>query len=294
MLSYEEFELELMEELAKRYPDAKIVKESRYKFNRVKKGIVIEGPGNIHPTIYPEEFYEAYQRLEDMELVIGSIDLAIEYEKVEGFKEIVKDWNQAKECIYPYIVNLDKNKLCMDCNEYVYKEKLDFAYGVYLELKDDKDGGLACVNVTKELLKLWNVSEDEVFAIAEKNAKYYVRPMKQVIAELMELDCSEIDVSEDNAMYVLSNNTKNRGAAGMFDLDLLSKTAEELQSNFFILPSSIHEIILLLDKSAPTEQMLKEMVEEINQTQVRVEEFLSDNIYYYSRETKDVVRVSMD
>ena len=294
MLSYEEFELELMEELAKHYPDAKIVKESRYKFNRVKKGIVIEGPGNIHPTIYPEEFYEAYQRLEDMELVIGSIDLAIEYEKVEGFKEIVKDWNQAKECIYPYIVNLDKNKSCMDCNEYVYKEKLDFSYGLYLELQDEKDGGLACVNVTKELLKLWNVSEDEVFEIAEKNAKYYVRPMKQVIAELMDLDCSEIDVSEDNAMYVLTNGTRNRGAAGMFDLELLSKTAEELQSNFFILPSSIHEIILLLEESAPTEQMLKEMVEEINQTQVRVEEFLSDNIYYYSRATKDVVRVSMD
>lgn len=294
MLNYNDFEAQLMEELAKRYPNAKIVKQSRYKFNRIKKGIVIEGPGNIHPTIYPEEFYEAYQSLEDMELVLGTIDFAIEYEKVEGFKEIVKNWKQAKECIYPYIVNLDKNKLCMDCNEYVYKEKLDFAYGLYLELQDEKDGGLACVNVTKELLKLWNVSEDEVFEIAEKNAKYFVIPMKQVIAELMDLDCSEIDVSDDNAMYVLTNETKNRGAAGMFDLDLLSKTAEELQTNLFILPSSIHEIILLLDESAPTEQMLKEMVEEINQTQVRVEEFLSDNIYYYSRETRDVSIVEFD
>ena len=114
MLSYEEFELELMKELAKCYPDAKIVKQSRYKFNRIKKGIVIEGPGNIHPTVYPEELYEAYQRLEDMELVIHSIDVAIECEKVEQFKTIVKDWGKARDYIDPNIVNRDKNKLCMD------------------------------------------------------------------------------------------------------------------------------------------------------------------------------------
>ena len=294
MLSYEEFELELIKALEERYPDTKIVKRSRYKFNRIKKGIVIEGPGNIHPTIYPEEFYEAYQRLEDMELVIGSIDIAIEYEKVEGFKDIVKDWNQAKECIYPYIVNLDKNKLCMDCNEYVYKEKLDFAYGLYLELQDEKDGGLACVNVNKELLKLWNVSEDEVFEIAEKNAKYSVKPMRQIIGEQKGKDFSEADCLENEAMYVVTNKTKNRGAAGIFDFDLLRKTAEELQSDFYILPSSLHEIILVLEKEAPSKQSLKEMVADVNQCLVKEEEFLSDNVYFYSKEENQVKIVEMD
>lgn len=294
MLSYEEFEIELMKELAKRYADAKIVKQSRYKFNKIKTGIVIEGPGNIHPTVYPEELYEAYQRFKDMELVIHSIDVAIECEKVEEFKTIIKDWEQAKEYIYPYIVNLDKNQLCMDCNEYVYREKLDFAHSIYLELPDDKDGGLACVNVTKDLLKLWNVSEDEVFEIAKKNAKYIVKPMKEVIAELMDLDCSELDISDDNVMYVLSNKTRNRGAAGLFDLELLNETAEDLQSDYYILPSSIHELIFVLEESIPTKEMLKEMVEEINQTQVKEEEFLSNNIYYYSREKNNVEIVSMD
>lgn len=294
MLSYEEFELELMKELTKRYPDANIVKKSRYKFNRIKKGIVIEGPGNIHPTVYPEELYEAYQRWEDMELVIHSIDVAVECEKVEEFKTIIKNWDKAKEYIYPYIVNLDKNQLCMDCNEYVYREQLDFAHSIYLELPDDKDGGLACVNVTKNLLELWNVSEDEVFDIAKKNAKYVVKPMKEVIAELLDVDCSELEISDDNAMYVLSNKTRNRGAAGLLDLELLNKTAEDLQSNYYILPSSIHELIFVLEESAPTKEILKEMVEEINQTQVKEEEFLSNNIYYYSRAKKDIVIVTMN
>ena len=295
MLSYEAFELEFIKALEKRYPEAKIVKQSLYKFNRIKKAIVIKVPGSVYPTIYPEELYESYQRMEDMEFILDSIDSAIEFDKVEEFKRIIKDWEQAREYVYPYIVNLDKNKWCMDCNEYVYKEKLDLAHGLYLELLDEKDGGRACVNVTKKLLKLWNVSEDEAFAVAEKNAKYYVRPMKQIIADLMDLACEEINVSEDNAMYVVRSETHSRAAAGLFDMELLKSTAEQFQMKaFYILPSSIFEIILISEEGAPQKEVLKEMVAEVNTTQVREEEFLSDNIYYYSIETDDVVIVSMD
>ena len=293
MLSYQEFELELIKGLEERFADAKIETQSIYKFNRIKKAIIIKVPGSVHPTVYPEELYESYQRMEDIEFILDSIDSAIEFDKVEEFKSIIKDWEQAREYVYPYIVNLDKNKWCMDCNEYVYKEKLDLAYGLYLELPDEKDGGRAYVNVTKKLLKLWNVSEDEAFAVADKNAKYYVRSMKQIIAELMDLACEEINVSEDNAMYVLSNKTKNRGAAGMFDLDLLSKTAEDVQSDFYILASSIHEVILVLEKDAPSKKTLLEVIGEGN-NQADEEDFLSNNLYFYNKEKNEVSIVEFD
>lgn len=292
MLSFEEFDFELMRALDEKYPDMKKKRKMRYRFNETKVGIVLEGPNGIEPIVYPDNLYEAYKEMEDMDLIMGIIESAIEYEKVNGFKNIVKDWNQAKEYIYPYIVNMEKNQLCMDYNGYVYKPKLDFAYGVYVELPDVD--GVACVNITKDMLHLWNVSEEELFEIAEKNAKYYVKPMKQVIAELLDKEITEIDVPEDDAMYVITNAMKNRGAAGLFDLDLLRKTAEELQSDFFILPSSMHEIILVLETSAPSKQMLKESVEDVNQCQVKEEEYLSDNVYYYSRESHEVSIVEFD
>ena len=286
MLSYEEFELELMKALEKRYPDAKFVRKPRYKFNGIKQGIEIVGQDDVVPIVYTDNLYDGYQRVEDMGLVLDSIDLALECEKMSKFKNIVKDWNQAKKHIYPYIVNMEKNQLCMDYNGYVYKQKLDFAYGVYVELPDDD--GIACVNITRDLLRLWNISEEEVFEIAEQNAKYDVKPMQQVIAELMDKDVSELDIPEDEVMYVVTNTTKNRGAAGLFDLDLLKRTAEELESNFFILPSSMHEIILVLASSAPSKEQLQESVVDVNKCQVNEDDYLSDNVYYYSREAHEV------
>lgn len=293
MLSYEEFEIEFEKELKNRYPEKEIIRRPQYKFNGIKHGLTIMGTGDIHPTVYPKDFYELYQEYEEIELVVDAVDSAIECEKVVDFKNILLDWSQVKEHIFPFIINLEKNESCLECNDYIFKKKLDFAYGVYVDLLDD-DGGHANVNITKSMLELWEVSEEEIFNVAARNAKYNVKPMKQVIAELTGLDCSEIDISEDNAMYVLSNETRNRGAAGILDLELLNNTAENLQSAFYILPSSIHELIFLLEEQAPSAETLKEMVKEINQTQVRQEEFLSDNIYYYSRETQDVSIVEFD
>ena len=292
MLSYEEFQLELIRLLEKRYPKANIVRTTQYKFNGVKQGIMIDMPGNIQPIVYPDNLYKGYKRLEDMDAILDNIELALELEKMNGFKNIVKDWNQAKQHIYPYILNMEQNQLCIQRHDYVYKRKLDFAYSVYVELADDD--GIACVNVTKDLLRLWKVSEEEAFEIAENNAKYYVKPMKRVIAEYIGKGYLEDGSLEREEMYVVTNATKNRGAAGMFDLHLLRQTAEELQSDFFVLPLSIHEVVLVLEKVSPSKEMLKEMMQQVNQCQMDEDEYLSDNVYYYSRDEQKVSIVEID
>lgn len=292
MLSYEEFQLELMKALEKRYPDAKIVRTTQYKFNGVQQGIIIDMPGNIQPIVYPDNLYKGYKRLEDMDAVLDSIELALEVEKMNEFREIVKDWNWAKQHIYPYILNMEQNQFCIQRHDYVHKRKLDFAYSVYVELADDD--GIACVNVTMDLLRLWKVSEEEVFKIAENNARYYAKPMKRVIAEYIGKGYLEDSSLENEELYVVTNATKNRGAAGMFDLYLLRQTADELQSDFYVLPLSIHEVVLVLEKASPSKEMLKEMMQQVNQCQMDEDEYLSDNVYYYSRVKNEVSIVEFD
>jgi hypothetical protein len=80
----------------------------------------------------------------------------------------------------------------------------------------------------------------------------------------------------------------------LFDFDFLGNVAEELESDFYILPSSLHEIILVLEQDAPAKELLKEMVEDVNQCQVSEEEFLSDNVYFYSREENQVKIVEVN
>ena len=293
MYTYEEFFEEFEKELGKRFPEAELIRKPQYKFNGIKHGLIIMGSGDVHPTVYPEDFYKLYQEYEEIELVVDAVEASLECDKIRGFKDVLLDWNKVKESVFPFIVNLKNNEACLECNDYVFQKKLDFAYGVFVELQDD-EGGHANVNITKGILRLWGVSEEEIFSIAEQNAKYEVKPMRQVIAELTGFDDSEIDISEDNMMYVLSSENRNRGAAGMFKLDLLNKMAERLQSDLYILPSSIHELILLPTEAAPDKEMLRSMIEEINDTQVASTELLSYNLYCYYRTTNDVAIVSMD
>ena len=65
--------------------------------------------------------------------------------------------------------------------------------------------------------------------------------------------------------------------------DLLERISNELRDDFYILPSSIHEVIILPRRYSPAPEELDQMIVEINETQVAVDEILSDHAYYYSR-----------
>lgn len=92
--------------------------------------------------------------------------------------------------------------------------------------------------------------------------------------------------------FVLTNNDKFYGAAGILRTDLLRQFAEEQGCDFYILPSSVHELILVPDKHDFTKTELRDMVKTVNEEQVAVEERLSDDVYYFSRYTGEVEVVS--
>ena len=295
MLTYEEFELELKKALEDKYPGARITRTTQYKFNKVKKGLQIEGiiNGTATPVVYPENLYEAYRYHEDMEFILDNLDFATDEGMINQVRAILRDYEQAKQYLYPYVINADKNRQCLECNDYIYEERLDLLRGVYMEVPDEH--GDACINITQELLKSWNVTQGEVFSVAMSNARYNARSMREVIAEITGVDISELNLPENNYMYVVRAENHKRGAAAIFDTDLLNRTAEKFgMTGFYILPSSIFEIILVPDEDSPEKELLRSLVEEVNSSQVEEHEYLSDTVYYYSREKNIVEIVSMD
>lgn len=94
------------------------------------------------------------------------------------------------------------------------------------------------------------------------------------------------------AMYVLSNHTRINGAACILYDGVLEKIAEMLECNLFILPSSVHEVILIPEKGDEDYERLSEMVREVNETQLSPEEVLADHAYYYSREMSALVEIA--
>ena len=107
------------------------------------------------------------------------------------------------------------------------------------------------------------------------------RGMNEVISEMMGMEAEEIGMPEEDKMYVLTNKNKSFGAAALLDKDMMHSITDRFGS-VFVLPSSIHETLIVLMEENMDVSYLRNMVHEVNETQVSVEDRLSENVYIYT------------
>lgn len=129
-------------------------------------------------------------------------------------------------------------------------------------------------NVIQTSFDLDNYSEEELEQSAEK-----------LLKDMLE------EQNYNNEMYVISNSKGINGASCLLYPEVIKSLSEELQSDLYILPSSIHEIILVRDNGNLDSNALKEMVSEVNNTQVPEEEVLSESVYFYSRQRDAITMI---
>lgn len=136
---------------------------------------------------------------------------------------------------------------------------------------------------------------DDLFEIAKKNTQQILpEKLYDMNDVLHELTDKRQHVSDDCCcevpypMFVLTNESNLFGAACIIYPNLLQHYASEAQTDFYILPSSIHEIILVPTLENSDYQELSEMVQEVNDTQLQDDEILSTHAYYYSRKENEI------
>jgi hypothetical protein len=208
---------------------------------------------------------------------------------------LVTDFSACKERICYKLVNADRNReLLADAPHIIVCD--DLAVLFYILVSNDGEG-TATITVRNNMTDLWGVEEDELFKIALLNTQRLFRGSVMSMASvMMDLLSDRMDdeysseffdmvVSEDMVpMYVCSNSQKVNGAGVILYKDLLKQFAEKTGSDFYILPSSIHETLLVPVSDQMEVEALRSMVREVNATQVAPEEVLSDNVYIYRRE----------
>lgn len=136
------------------------------------------------------------------------------------------------------------------------------------------------------------LTADEVMQIAKENTfgeDYQFRPMMEILTERMledglppEYVSDMLQLNEHECpMYVLTNKYSVNGATMMASKEVLDKIYMDLNENFYILPSSLHEVILIPEHYSDDVQMLRDIVCEVNNAVVEDRDRLSDNVYYY-------------
>ncbi len=264
---------------------------------------VLQDDNNISPTIYLNQYYEAYESGEiTLRCIVDDVLDTYERNKVNQSVDMrfFMNYERIKDRIIFKLIHAEKNEeLLKDIPHIRY---LDLAI-VFQCLISDEMFGNATIMIHNAHLKIWEITEEELYKKAIKNTpklqQYDIKTMRDVLCEMMrleELEGKEIidreeylrELRDATPMYVLSNRTRVQGASCILYPNILRDFATAIKSNFYILPSSIHEVILLPAQRDEDEDGLKNMVREVNETQVEREEVLSDSVYYYNRETGEL------
>lgn len=245
---------------------------------------------NISPTIYLEEYFEHYESNYTIEGIAESIAELYHEVKFEHTWEVssIQDFEQTKSKIVYKIINANQNQVLLATLP--HKTYLDFAIVFYVLFEADSFG-TATIPITNELMKLWNTNIEELYEIAHTNMPTLLpaefKPMHVVICELLRK--KNLEMVEESPLYVLTNSLRCFGACCILYDGMLEEIGKELGENYYIIPSSIHEMIIVPESKSPAREELDEMIVEINETQVSAEEVLSDCAYYFDCENKLLV-----
>ena len=228
---------------------------------------------NLAPTIYLEEFYQKYlqgQQVPDLADSICSIYQEIRVKKTCDCQNLF-DFNHVKEHIVYKLIRRDANEELL--KQIPYEPFLDLAVVYYIQI-DNTRFGSAAIQIRNEHLRYWRVEKEEIRRLAGKNTpRIYPVQIQQIV----------------RFMYVATNEQCSLGAAVMRYPDFREKVRRMIGEGFYILPSSIHEVILVPESFGMEPERMQEMVKEINQIGVAPEEVLSDSVYYFDGEEIRIV-----
>lgn len=305
-MTYQEFreivKVQIRHFLPQKLADADIRIQEVTKNNHVKLyGLVIKGQEDrIVPTLYLEPYYEKYRDEMDMGSILSSLVAQYEKGKEKGSNLLpfsVEDYEQVKDKLYLTILSQDNQEYL---KETVHQDipETDLTSVVRVLCGEKEEQGIGSFALKESLLAIWGQAKEEVYGQALTNTERLFPAELLTMQEVIRSLVSPSDVmgqKEENSsrdllpyeQYVLSNTEKFHGATAILYPGLLQEIGEATKSNFFLLPSSLHEVILMKDNGEMSAEELQRMVMQINRTEVAPQEVLSDEVYCYDyREQK--------
>lgn len=296
-----EVKCKVMENLGERY-EVKLQEVQKNNNVRLLGLIILAKEQNISPTIYLDDFYEAYCNGCTMERVVEGVLHIYENDTPKRSIDMsfFKEFAKVEDRICYRLINAQKNRELLEQIPYI--PFLDLAICFYYSFHNEKFGE-GSILIYNSHVEMWKTSKEELLRLAYKNTpKIFPRDinsMETVIKELLQEKYEkngEFFMEEEEQqqffqevpLQVLSNKQKVHGAACILYEGIMEQIADKMQGNFYILPSSIHEVILLADTGTEAPADLRKMIKEVNETQVEAQEILSNNLYYYSQEKKTI------
>lgn len=286
---------------------ARIYKVAKNNSLELDSLVLLKEGRNIAPNIYLLPYYEAYVNgasILDLRDQLCSIYQNCETPVIQG--DLFSSFEGLKSFVFYRLVSYEKNKKLLEKTPHI--KYLDLAITFYCLVRNDEDG-IGTIRINDDHMRLWQSSIQELYELSIQNTSRLfpaaIRSMDEVICDMLKQDLedggdemaseemlssflTDCKANDKQRMYVLTNEKGINGATCLMYNNILMGLAEKLGTDLFILPSSIHEVILVPYDKSISRESLTEMVKEVNLTQVAEDEVLSDRVYFYSRENNAI------
>ncbi|MCM1123217.1 MAG: DUF5688 family protein [Eubacterium sp.] len=279
----------LKEKMGEDY-EIKITKVTKNNDIQLTGVIMMREMDKVSPTIYLEEPYRQYCEGTDIQEIADRIVALYEAQMkdINFDMSFFSEFEYVKDRIFHKVVNHGQNRKLLE--DVPYLMWCDLAVVFYYSVEETKFGR-ASVLIHNNHLDMWKQTTDTLYQTAQYNMEREMPellvPMQDLINEMTGIRLEEKDVR----MYVLTNKEKMYGASAMLYSAEMSKLADRLDADLLILPSSVHEVLLLPDEKDQNYDFYRQMVAEVNTTQVEPEEILSYNLYRYNRKKAEIEEI---
>lgn len=303
MLSYERFKERVMNEfldyMPERYSDCELELRKVPKVNTCLTGVVIKPKEKkksfCSPTFYMERMYEQYLDCDSFERVMSNQAVYLEESLRYLPEEVMKlDFESIKDKIVFQMVNAKENaemiKVCP------HREFLDLAV-VYRAIVSCDEHGVSGFLITNDIAQAEDLKEKDLYRLAMKNTKMLFPFKSERIEETMTRVMKRWGASEDEIyrafsdvdgvpererVYVISNEYEFFGANALLYSDVLKSVVNRIGTDCYILPSSVHELVVLSKETFAEGKRLVDLVRDTNDEHVRLSDKLSDSVYVYN------------
>lgn len=301
--TYEDFLNEFVREMESKLADygmeVSIVNKMRNN-GIIDKCIKVDIPGcNMSPSIGTLSIYEHYREFDDLDKIVSALS-----------KKIIEDKNRqidtmsvlSKENIlnstYLMVINAKSNQKLLSETPHYFIAEGELAVIPRLNISiTDKSGFIILKNY---LLPKLQMTGDEILQIAKLNTSsqnlFEINSLLSVTMQAMTDngediadDFSEFFTENTPKTFVITNKDKKLGACCLACPEVIGTAIEKMGIDCYILPSSIHEVILV-EKSGGSEDLeyLRDCVNQVNRQSIPAAEILSDKVFVYNQKTKKI------
>ena len=281
----------------------KIIPKDKRKNNGLNlHGICIHREGDsVSPTFYLEDFIQHYDMEEPNPEEIADLILKTCHQDniPQNVADHLKDFGMMKERVRIKLINHAAN--LSELGNIPHRRFLDLAVTYYLDMDLAIAGQHASATITNELMEIWGITEDDLYRLGMEKMLTgdgcCITDMFSILREIMQEEMDNITESDiielekernGSEMYVASNPKRFFGANCLMNVSILQNLSERMGCSLIIFPSSVHELVIIPQKNGSENCLGPVDVLAINVTQVSKDEWLSNSVYRYDREKREV------